>query len=223
MLVSKNDKNINVFDKRDSMYPSYGLLIGNEHFVKASEIGWATMFGYSEFTCQIQIGETVHHLGKNNYFSLVTKNNDVLFKPISNSIIFVVFRLGFIGVNLVGELDVEKPGKLSYIDGCSDSMLVYPPRFGDPNLNYLHFPKNIDQTKHTHPSIRIGYIVSGNGKAETTKSLKLKPGTMFCLEEHELHKFKTENSQMKLVVYHPDSDWGPTDQNHTMLNRTYIK
>ena len=134
MLVSKNDKNINVFDKRDSMYPSYGLLIGNEHFVKASEIGWATMFGYSEFTCQIQIGETVHHLGKNNYFSLVTKNNDVLFKPISNSIIFVVFRLGFIGVNLVGELDVEKPGKLSYIDGCSDSMLVYPPRFGDPNL-----------------------------------------------------------------------------------------
>jgi hypothetical protein len=46
---------------------------------------------------------------------------------------------------------------------------------------------------------------------------------MFCLEEHELHKFKTENSEMKLVVYHPDSDWGPTDQNHTMLNRTYIK
>jgi hypothetical protein len=28
---------------------------------------------------------------------------------------------------------------------------------------------------------------------------------------------------MRVIAYHPDGDWGPTDENHTMLNRTYIK
>ena len=27
---------------------------------------------------------------------------------------------------------------------------------------------------------------------------------------------------MDVVAFHPDSDWGPTDAAHPMLNRTYV-
>jgi hypothetical protein len=43
------------------------------------------------------------------------------------------------------------------------------------------------------------------------------------LEESELHSFATVPGRtMEIVAYHPDSDWGPTDTDHPMLNRTYI-
>ena len=52
----------------------------------------------------------------------------------------------------------------------------------------------------------------------------LKPGGVFMLEEGELHSFATmPGSNMEIIAYHPDSDWGPTDQDHPMLNRTYVK
>jgi hypothetical protein len=50
----------------------------------------------------------------------------------------------------------------------------------------------------------------------------LEAGSIFCIEERENHRFQTINDTMKIIAYHPDGDWGPTDQNHTMLNRTYI-
>ena len=119
----------------------------------------------------------------------------------------------------------EELGRLSYIDGCSDSLLVYPPRLGDPTLNYLYFPPGIDQSFHTHPSVRIGCVIQGEGKASLRdKEIDLLPGIMFALEEKELHRFRTSASGdvMKIIAFHPDGDWGPTDENHTMLNRTYI-
>ena len=45
---------------------------------------------------------------------------------------------------------------------------------------------------------------------------------MFCIEEREVHRFSTSNEEMVVLAFHPDGDWGPTDHNHTMLNRTYI-
>jgi hypothetical protein len=27
---------------------------------------------------------------------------------------------------------------------------------------------------------------------------------------------------MDVIAFHPDSDWGPTDEKHPMLNRTYL-
>jgi hypothetical protein len=35
-------------------------------------------------------------------------------------------------------------------------------------------------------------------------------------------RFRTTNSNMVVIPYHPDGDWGPTDHNHSMLNRTYL-
>lgn len=135
----------------------------------------------------------------------------------------IITRLGFKGQNLVGG-PIEDNGRLCYIDGCSDSLLIYPPRMGDPSLNLLYFPPNIDQTFHIHPSIRLGTVASGSGVAcFADREVALETGDLFVIEERELHRFRTlDNQEMRVIAFHPDGDWGPTDQNHTMLNRTYI-
>lgn len=140
---------------------------------------------------------------------------------------FVIERAGYRGMVHAGM--IENRGRYSYIDGCSDSMMVPPCRLGDPVLNYLHFPAEILQTQHQHPSIRLGIILAGTGvawqrRSEFSKGWEqpLLTGGMFCLEEQEIHSFKTPTKDMDIVAYHPDSDWGPTDHNHPMLNRTYI-
>ena len=122
---------------------------------------------------------------------------------------------------------LEVMGRLRYIDGCTDSLLVPPIRLGDPCLNLLHFPKNTDQTMHTHPSDRIGMILSGQGVCVTQDSesetvTQLLPGMLFCIHAGGRHKFRTEDNTMRVLAYHPDSDFGPTDQDHPMINRTMV-
>jgi len=125
-------------------------------------------------------------------------------------------------------VDPSSVGDLSYIDGCSNSVLVGPPRNGDPCLNYLYFPEGIDQTFHTHPSLRIGMIVDGEGEADLYDSGKLitqplRKGDWFVLPRHVKHRFKTIDSSMSIVVFHPDSEDGPRDEYNPMKTRTYLK
>lgn len=118
---------------------------------------------------------------------------------------------------------VGQAGDVRYIDGCTDSLLVCPPRKGDPCLNALYFPPNINQTFHTHPSQRLGAVLSGRGVACLEgKEIALVPGTVFLIETNEVHRFRTEVEPMVVVAYHPDSDWGPTDEVHPMINRTFL-
>lgn len=149
----------------------------------------------------------------------------------------------------------EEKGRLSYIDGCSDSMLSQPARLGDPCYNHLHFPSGVIQTQHTHPSIRLGTVIAGSGLAWRGKhgdkrdlapaiealangatlegalarcdtvdwAIELKAGGVFMLHEQELHSFATVSDTMDIIAYHPDSDWGPTDDLHPMLNRTHVR
>ena len=142
--------------------------------------------------------------------------------------VVVIERFGFRTLPLAGA--IEATGRLAYIDGCSDSILCMPPRLGDPVLNHLHFPAGIVQTPHSHPSIRLGVVARGRGLAYGPAvaggkawELPLETGAVFCLREHEVHAFKTTRGEsMDVIAYHPDSDWGPTDGVHPMLNRTYI-
>jgi mannose-6-phosphate isomerase-like protein (cupin superfamily) len=116
------------------------------------------------------------------------------------------------------------PGQLSYIDGCSNSNLIDPWRNGDPCVNYLYIPPNTNQTFHTHPSIRVGIIMGGNGQCSLRNhDVDLTPNTVFVLERHEHHRFKTGNEPLWLMVFHPDSEDGPTDELNPMKTRTYIK
>jgi quercetin dioxygenase-like cupin family protein len=163
------------------------------------------------------------------YFCLTSNNNDDIIVNIEeNSNIVLIERVGFKGQNVVGG-PLERSGRLVYIDGCSDSLLVYPPRQGDPSLNALFFPPHIEQSYHIHPSIRLGVVISGNGVACLKKGavneteITLHAGTVFCIEERESHRFRTDDDSMVVIAFHPDGDWGPTDHNHTMLNRTYIQ
>lgn len=124
---------------------------------------------------------------------------------------------------------VEHAGRLKYIDGCTDSLLASPTRKGDPCLNLLYFPAGIDQTAHTHPSDRIGLILSGRGlcivgePGEAQATIDLEAGMLFCIHTDGRHKFATPYQQdMRVLAYHPDSDFGPSDEEHPMLNRTIV-
>ena len=135
----------------------------------------------------------------------------------------LVERVGFKGLFTLGG-PIEDVGRLKYIDGCTDSLLVPPIRLGDPCLNALYFPPKVDQTAHTHPSMRIGIVFKGEGECITPiENVPLFPGQIFIIHEGGLHSFRTpKESGMVVIAYHPDSDYGPEDENHPMINRTMV-
>lgn len=208
----------------NSMYPTLGyMLTPNDNYEFPEHAKWSSIYGFSFGNTTIEIEGLAHSLAKGQYFSFFVKES--LPKIECDANLFLVIRLGYKCQNTTGW--VESEGRLSYIDGCTDSLLIYPPRQGDPSLNLLHFPPGIEQTRHLHPSIRVGCVIAGEGISDVwaegqVKSVDLKPGALFCLEENEIHRFRTAESSMTVIAWHPDGDWGPTDHNHTMLNRTYI-
>lgn len=213
MLVS-NEPNA-MLDCTDTMYPGELHKITNGEFVVPAN---ATVYGMVlEGTVSITPNKT---LEKNEYFSFTREySSGIDIKGTSA----VIVRYGFRGQNTFGG-PMEKQGRLSYINYCSDSMLIYPPRQGDPIANLLHFPPDIEQDWHTHPSYRMGIVFRGYGRCDLkNQSLEMSEGFIFCMEEKELHRFVTAASSLSILSFHPDSDWGPTDENHAMLNRTIRK
>ena len=232
MILEANPHHEFMIDARETMYPTYAKFFTET----TGDIGqeYATTYGYIlEASGEVNIAANgqLWNLRQGNYFAFHGVM-DIFGVDTSNQgsgkfKMWTVTKLGYKCMPMVGQ--VEDNGRLSYIDGCSDSVLVSMPRFGDPVLNYLHFPTGVYQTQHTHPSIRMGIVISGQGEAFQEKSnysdgwvLPLTSGCMFQLEESELHSFRTTNSHMDIIAFHPDSDTGPTDENHSMINRTYI-
>jgi quercetin dioxygenase-like cupin family protein len=118
---------------------------------------------------------------------------------------------------------IEETGRLRYIDGCTDSLLIPPVTLGDPCLNLLHIPPGTRQTEHTHPSVRVGLIVRGSGECVTPGGrFPLRPGLAFVIPEETLHSFHTSTDSLLVIAYHPDSDFGPTNERHPMINRTIV-
>jgi hypothetical protein len=142
----------------------------------------------------------------------------------------VFFALDYFGQclgNLVANIH-KVYGDLSYIDGCSNSILLAPPRNGDPCMNLMYMPPGVNQTWHVHPTIRIGAVVHGQGVAEsrvggTIIRTQLHRGSVFVIQPMELHHFKTEDNDLAVVVFHPDSEGGPQDAYNPMFSRTYVK
>jgi len=178
----------------------------------------ATHFGY------VQTGELMlNHVGRpivigpGMYFSAVG--------PVSvagTGAGIVVSRIGYKGFFQIGG-PVEGTGRLKYIDGCTDSLLLAPVKAGDACLNLLHFPDGINQTSHTHSSMRVGIVAAGSGSCLTLQGdYPLIPGGIFVIPMNALHAFRTSGSSMTIIAYHPDSDFGPTDDDHPMINRTMV-
>lgn len=209
----------------DTMYPTFSCMLEpGDQLNYPADPRFGSIYGYSYGKNAIKIGEKIHFLEAGQYFSLWAGEHIPEYNMESKLLLIV--RLGYKCQNNIGW--IESQGRLSYIDGCTDSLLIYPPRMGDPSLNLLYFPTGIEQTRHLHPSIRVGCVVAGEGWSDVWEngevtSNKLEVGMHFCLNENELHRFRTEGSSMTVIAWHPDGDWGPTDHNHTMLNRTYTR
>jgi mannose-6-phosphate isomerase-like protein (cupin superfamily) len=133
----------------------------------------------------------------------------------------IIYSNGLRVLNHLVMVDPDQQGALSYIDGCSNTNLIEPTRRGDPCVNYLHFPMQSDQTAHRHPSARVGMVLKGQGIARLTAGdIELCEGDLFYLPRQELHSFHTDQSTMSLMVWHPDSEVGPTDEGNNMRLRT---
>ena len=149
----------------------------------------------------------------------------------------VIARLGEKCVNVFGG-PIEEEGRLKYIDGCTDSLLIPPVLLGYSCLNHLHFPTGIDQTMHTHPSMRVGMVAKGSGNCVTPfGNADLYTGQVFIIHEETgirekgqdgdmylsgSHCFQTFEKTMDVIAFHPDSDWGPEHEEHPMINRTIV-
>ena len=127
----------------------------------------------------------------------------------------------------------DKPA-LNYIDGCSAETLVYPPIVGEPCLNMLHIPHGVNQSKHYHPADRIGYILKGKGTAffrdekkekSSWEPHELEEGMGFYLPAFQPHHFSTtgEGEELRIVIFHPYSSWGPDHKSHQMLDETILQ
>lgn len=223
-------------DARNGMYPSQAWLLSRATQAHITVPPFSTLYGYvvsgeSENAAHIVAGHTdsakpmlLRTAGLGQYFCHATASEPatLTLAEEGSSTVFAVIRYGFRGQGLVGG-PIEASGRLCYIDNCSDSLLVYPPRRGDPSLNHLSFPADVRQSFHIHPSIRLGVVARGSGFACLADSeIPLTVGTVFCIEERELHRFRTEDQRLDVIAFHPDGDWGPTDQDHPMLNRTYL-
>jgi hypothetical protein len=134
----------------------------------------------------------------------------------------VISLEGYGGLPIVGG-PLEAKGRLRYINGCSDTLLVGPPRLGEPCLNHLHIPAGVNQSAHTHPSARIGVIARGRGECRTPRgTYLLEAGMGWYIPTGCLHSFHTQDEPLDVIAWHPDSDFGPTDENHPMVNRTIL-
>ncbi len=154
------------------------------------------------------------------YASATGKDSFIQGSPDAKAII--IERINYAGVFTIGG-SIEETGRLKYIDGCTDSLLIAPVKYGDPCLNHLHFPAGIEQTMHTHPSMRVGLVARGHGECVTPYgNIPLFPGQIFIIHEEGPHCFRTFDNTMDVIAYHPDSDFGPKDEEHPMINRTIV-
>ncbi len=134
----------------------------------------------------------------------------------------VISVSGWTGLFALGG-PVEPTGRLTYIDGCTDTVLAAPPRRGDPCLNLLVVPPHTDQTTHHHPSFRAGIVAAGRGRCDFTGGHHpLAVGAGWYIPPGVDHSFHTGDDPLAVVAFHPDSDTGPTDEDHPMRNRTRI-
>lgn len=216
MELVNDPKHSQVLDASQTMYPSK-LSVLREG---GGRVGSATSTSYGYVvrgTARVVLGELDCKLSAGAFFCAPGEIDLTVLGSVT-----LIERFGFRGLPSAGS--IEATGRLAYIDGCSDSILCMPPRLGDPVLNHLHFPVGIEQTQHSHPSIRLGVVARGKGFAYGPGWEKpLEAGTVFLLNAHEVHAFKTTRGEsMDVIAFHPDSDWGPTDGVHPMLNRTYL-
>ena len=242
-----------IFD--DSSNPKYPIRyynVINGNGVKIIPENSYFGYVYSGVVVIKRSGLPIQYLSKGQYFSLsgqfwivehITNGEDVV-EVDGKAIVIEVVNAGYYKETNYKAYatfggPIEATGRLKYIDGCTDSLLIPPVKKGAPCLNHLHFPNSIDQTQHTHPSHRIGIVASGYGECITPfGNLPLTESMIFVIKQWDgeefskgldgeaypngQHAFKTFEDVMNVIAFHPDSDFGPEDEFHPMINRTIV-
>lgn len=208
-----------IFDANASMYPSFVLgHVGGRTALDSRTTTYYGMVLAGELTLTRE-GLPPIGLGPRMYFAATGA------AEVSGEGQAALFcREGYRAPFIVGG-PVEPTGRLVYIDNCSVSQLSPPARLGDPTLQLLVFPPNVRQASHIHPTLRFGMVVRGRGECRLGNDVRilLESGDVFFIDERAEHGFSTGQEGMSVVAYHPDSDVGPTDQEHPMLSRTYVR
>lgn len=210
-----------VFSALQTMYPCILHGVKDQETFKASSDTSSSYYGFVyEGSFELSYGNTVCRLPANSFFCCPQKFEIKSLSSKSSAII--IERRGYHGLFQVGLVE-EEGGRLCYIDNASTTILIPPPRLGDPVLNLLVFPENIVQTPHIHPTIRLGMVFEGSGECllSSGEKIPLTPGLLFYLPERIVHSFNSHEKGLKIIAFHPDSDVGPTDSSHPMLSRTY--
>ncbi|MDV6032157.1 MAG: cupin domain-containing protein [Phycisphaera sp. RhM] len=202
-------------DLTDSSFPSVLYGWGDESLSLGSD---ATHYGFVQRgSVSLNCGGHEFRLTPGMYFSVP---GDCRIEGAGSG--FVASRIGYRGLFQLGG-PIESTGRLRYIDGCSDTLLIGPAVKGDPCLNLLHIPPHTQQTAHTHPTVRFGMIVGGQGVCRSpNQALALQPGMIFSIRPEGIHSFNTTHDPLLVIAWHPDSDCGPTHGDHPMINRTVI-
>ncbi len=118
---------------------------------------------------------------------------------------------------------IESRGRLAYIDGGMSTVLIPPMQRGEPCLNAMYFPSGVEQTLHSHPSYRVGLAIAGTCEIITpTTIIDIEPNTVFVIPAHSLHRFRTYDQNLTIVVFHPSSSIGLTHQQNPMLEQTIV-
>jgi len=126
----------------------------------------------------------------------------------------VVSVAGYKGIPLVGG-PVESTGRTKLADGSSETAIVPPIRRGDPRLDFVHIPPNIDQLVSVHNSPRVGTVVRGSGTyhAPGAPGQILKTGDIWITPAGEPYWFETNAERsLELVVFQPGGYFGEAAQ-----------
>ena len=103
-----------------TMYPSAAYMVDqHESMILPDHCLYSSIYGYAYADSEIRIGQQRYQITGGQYYSFFVTDRCIIS---TNWQIFVAVRLGFKTVDQVRT--VEKQGRLSYIDGCSDSLLV---------------------------------------------------------------------------------------------------
>lgn len=193
----------------------FRLIVGSQKFLMPEQ---QTHFGFVfKGQAELVIKNRTYPLAQGMYFTAVGKAT----LRTSGSVLSVSQKEHRGLFSLGGPIEAE--GRLRYIDGCSDTLLIPPLVKGDACLNFLMIPSFTNQTSHTHPSFRYGIIVSGSGFCDSpTGTEQLDPGKVFFIPPDGPHRFRTQREPLAVIAFHPDSDFGPEDNNHPMVNKTIV-
>lgn len=188
----------------------------------------------------VEIDRPMHRrIVAGNWFVLGGRTGQTCDASVMGRVLIVAFNLplaGTVGIDAAFAMgEVPDRGALRYIDGAWNSLLYGPQKLGAPCLNMLHIPCEINQTAHTHPSERIGIVLSGRVKVKQWEDPADEPivstldaGDVWTLDADTLHSFHTTKAdiekfgEVRILAFHPDSDFGATDEVAPMINRTIV-